>query len=76
MRLTDLIEDPGKRWDPDKLNFDVLSNKELERIIDLTEIGIQHEKDPELNRPMTPGEKTELNKICRKEANNGKKRIL
>ncbi|MEL7832762.1 hypothetical protein [Fodinibius sp. Rm-B-1B1-1] len=76
MRLTDLIEDPGKRWDADKLNFDVLTNEELERIIELTEVGIQHERDPEANRPMTPSEKTELNKICRRAANANRDLIL
>ncbi|MFH5884084.1 hypothetical protein ACG2F4_07215 [Halalkalibaculum sp. DA3122] len=76
MRLTDLIEDPGKRWDADKLNFEVLTNEELERIIELTEIDIQHKKDPETNRPMSRTEKIELNKICRQAANNGKRMIL
>ena len=76
MRITELLEDPGKRWDIDKLNFNILSLQELERIIELTEIAIQHEKNPKANRPMTRGEKVELNKICREAANNGKSMLL
>jgi|GEM_PF-2503491 len=76
MRLTDFIEDPAKRWDVDKLNLDVLNTKDLKRIIELTEIGIQYDKDPDANRPMTSNEKVELDNICRKAANNGRRLML
>lgn len=76
MRLDKLIEDPFQRWDKQDLNFDVLSDEELQKIIDLSEVAQEHKKAPGDNRPLSRKEKIELNRIFRKAANNGKKRIL
>jgi hypothetical protein len=66
MRLDEFIKDPTKRWDVDKLDFKILTDRELHRIVDLTEIQIRYDKDPKNNRSMAAGEKTELNRILRK----------
>lgn len=76
MRITELIEDPIQRWDIANLDFGILLNSELERIIEITQVAIDHERDTETNRPMSRSEKNELNKICRKAANGGKRLTL
>lgn len=66
MRLNSLFDDPLLRWNIAELNFEVFSDADLQRIIDLSEIQIQHEKNPKSHRSLNRFEVTELNTILRK----------